>query len=347
MIKINPDQLHDGDIILVHDVSWQAQLIQIIDGTDWCHAAIYLGNGQIGEVTMADGLSSRTIDTSVGNVNKVLVKRLKALPDTMNPVISKANSYMSQKTAYAYNQIILLAILILTRKIPLNPILSELVRGILDNAAELLAQKGNGQPMICSEFVYRCYDEAVMSASDPYALHINQQPPAKQMRLSVSSGNAQNYERIDNSSLLAWAAASAVKENRTLKSVNPLQSAKAAPKKKKSEKELEKLAMQYLAEIKKPPQVSKNAPMMMSLDMEASLKTPETLDSIIAFSDALYNATAQNYKPKSGKNLPLSAPAPTAIPSSLEFLTHAIADFVTPGDLYRCFDLMDVETFSS
>lgn len=345
MIKINPDQLHDGDIILVHNTAWQSQLIQMFDGTDWSHAAIYLGNGQIGEVTMEAGLSSRTIDASIGDVPKVMIKRLKALPDTMNPVINRASVYMSQKTAYAYNQIILLAILILTRKIPLNPLLNELVRGILDNAAELLTQQGDNQPMICSEFVYRCYDEAVMSASDPYTLHINQQPAAKQMRLSVSGGNIQNFDRIDNNSLLAWAAASAVKENRTLKSVNPLQ-AKATKKAKKSEKELEKLALQYLAEIKKPPQAPKNASMMMSLDMEASLKTPETLDSIIAFSDALYNATAQNYKPKSGKNMPLLAPAPTAVPTSLEFLTHAIADFVTPGDLYRCFDLMDVETFS-
>src|SRR5262249_7115548 len=84
-------------------------------------------------------------------------------------------TYLAGQVPYAYHQIVLLAILSLTRRIPLPPVGRRLVRVALDQAAGVLNSlvEDGRQLMICSEFVYRCYDEAHAGAGpNPYHMNV-------------------------------------------------------------------------------------------------------------------------------------------------------------------------------
>ena len=164
-----------GDIILYHGNSLLAKLIQFFDGTEMNHAGIFLGEEMVGEA-LTGGLTKRTIDDSIKDDEYVIVRRLKNDPGTMQPVVDKAEDYLSIGNRYGYEQIFLLAFLGLTRKLHVNQYLEWLLRKILDKAADWLMNQGDRQPMICSEFAYRCYDEALPVAHDPYSLDIDPFP---------------------------------------------------------------------------------------------------------------------------------------------------------------------------
>ena len=68
----------------------------------------------------------------------------------------------------------MLAFLTLTRKLKVTPVLRTLIRRTLDAAASVLTRyiSQNREPMICSEFVYRAYDEALPEIDDPFSLRI-------------------------------------------------------------------------------------------------------------------------------------------------------------------------------
>jgi hypothetical protein len=90
-------------------------------------------------------------------------------------VVQRGRTYLAGRVPYAYHQILLLAILSLTRRVPLSPVGRRLVRAALDEAVGVLnkmAENGR-QLMICSEFVFRCYNEAHAGPGpNPYRLEI-------------------------------------------------------------------------------------------------------------------------------------------------------------------------------
>lgn len=144
-----------------------------------CHAALYMGTNEVGEA-VPQGLVQQDIAIGTRESAWVLAHRLKEAPIDVQPVLDKAVWYIDQGNRYGFEQILLLAFLCMTRKLKVAPILRQLIRAVLDAAASMVARLTDGgrQPMICSEFVYRSYDEAMPELGDVYSLRINEFLPA-------------------------------------------------------------------------------------------------------------------------------------------------------------------------
>jgi hypothetical protein len=166
-------KLQPGDILLYHGEDIISQAIRLFDGTDVNHAGLFLGDNEIGEA-LIQGIIRQKKDESFRGNSWVKASRLKDDHLDMSPVIVKANQYLAQHERYAFEQLFLLAMLSITRKVKITPVFDKLVRSILDSAADKIIGITNDEkePMICSEFVFRCYDEALPKVDDPYSLGI-------------------------------------------------------------------------------------------------------------------------------------------------------------------------------
>jgi hypothetical protein len=339
MDPISVNEVVAGDILLYHGDGLISKLIRFWDGTEVNHAAICIGNGKTGEA-QAKGLSRSTIDAGLKSPEYVIVRRLKSIPDTMQPVVDKAEYYLDIGNRYAYEQILLLGFLGISRKLRANTCLKWLLRKLLDQAADWLTANGDKQPMICSEYVYRCYDEALPAEHDPYTLNIDPLPVAAAggTRGVRSTTRPAPNNNIHRDSLLAWvdeitssrdrAAFSSllrsIREAPTRKTIRPL----SAEEKKISSMPLDDLIDQYLQETRKP--------ITRSLAQDASLRSPEMLASIEKFGAALY--AADKPTPASEKRRLRRGPE-DQVADHLSHLLKTAADFVTPGDLLKCIDL--------
>jgi hypothetical protein len=343
MDPLNKTERLAGDIILYHGNSLLAKLIQFFDGTEMNHAGIYLGEGMVGEA-LDGGLKQRTLEESMADDEYVIVRRLITDPGTMDPVVNKARDYLAIGNRYGFEQIFLLAFLGLTRKLQVNPFLEWLLRKLFDQAASWLMNQGDKQPMICSEFAYRCYDEALPVANDPYALDIVPFPGT----ISRSFSGTKSFpvavlnRNVHQDSLLAWTEEVASRRSRSGSNVllhslgkgaaKPVRRKLSAEEKKFEAMPLETLAKNYLEETKKPTARSRS--------MEASLRSPEMLGDIYRLGQALIASTKiQRSKALKNKRLDRSD---SEVPEALENLFQTAADFVTPGDLYGCRELFTV-----
>jgi hypothetical protein len=151
-----------GDMLLFNGRSWLSKAIRFIDGADVNHAALAIDGHTMIEAA-GNGLRGAEIGPAVKGNNFTLVHRL---PDTtdMKSVVEMGQRYLNGGTPYAYQQILLLAFLSITRRLDIKSrILRALVRAACDQAARLLNalmdKKDGTELMICSEFVYRCYDD--------------------------------------------------------------------------------------------------------------------------------------------------------------------------------------------
>ncbi len=343
MDKIGANRLRGGDVLLYSGKSWISRAIRFMDGTEVNHAAICLGRGKIGEA-LETGLTERTFRASAEDDQYVIVSRLSARPGTMKPVTKKAYDYLKSGNRYGYEQIVLLAFLGITRKLPVNPYLKWLLRDVLDQAAHLLMISGDRQPMICSEFVYRCYDEALPLPTDPYTLRISTFPmTGTEIRTRVRGmAEAPHRCRMHPDSLLAWTEdvmtprKKSTADRPVISFERPKEpGGKGRPPvidRKLAAPGMDALIEKYLEEAKRP--------VTRAFDTGASLRTPEMLAGIGRFAEAYETATK---KGKMRRAEPWSAGAVRGeAPSALGHLLSAVADFVTPGDLLRCGDLFHV-----
>jgi hypothetical protein len=161
-----------GDVLLFHGKGFVSWAIRKFDGTEVNHAAIALGDGKFGEAA-GMGLRVSNLDEAFRSNDFTIIKRFDTPP--VDDVVTVANEYVKATHPYAYQQIVLLALLASTRKIPLPPIGRRFVRSALDHAAAALntfLDKDGNKLMICSEYVYRCYEEAPGGPPPPYHLGI-------------------------------------------------------------------------------------------------------------------------------------------------------------------------------
>src|SRR5262245_24144274 len=150
-MPITAADIAPGDVLLFHGHGFVAWAIRKLDGTRVNHAAIALDANQLGEAA-GSGLRRFSIAQTVAGNEMTVVRRL---PDQdMAPVLAKANFYLDGRVPYAYQQIVLLALLTTTRKIPMPRVARRLVRSVLDHAAAALNEMfGTGtKTMICSEY---------------------------------------------------------------------------------------------------------------------------------------------------------------------------------------------------
>jgi hypothetical protein len=259
----------------------------------------------------------------------------------MGPVLAKGREYLAKGQRYAYEQIVMLALLSLSKQLKLNPILRWLINRALYLAAAVLERliSGKTEPMICSEFVYRAYDEALPAPDDPYTLHIPRQFPdvgldAKAAAFASAPGAPALAAPVGvhPNSLLAVLMARAGQGALATTGSIKLAAAKV-PMKKVSDKEMNKAVDAYLATCDgKTPSVPVAD---VSLDQLADTADRFALSFCRAMGKkagpprAAVAAAAVKSFAASGSKMPLYA-----------YLWKTCADFVTPAGLNATDDLL-------
>ena len=165
-------QLIPGDVLLYRGRGLVSDAIRLIDRSEVSHAGLFLGRfgdrgRSVGEA-VREGLIRRELPRSVEHAEWVEARRLKDPPATLDPVLARAAHYLERGERYAFEQILLLAFLCITRTLAGSSALGRLLRVTLDAAAEFLLQlvHAGREPMLCSEFVYRCYGEGLPGSLD-------------------------------------------------------------------------------------------------------------------------------------------------------------------------------------
>ena len=327
---VNVSDLLPADVLLYSGSSPLAKAIQFFDGTDLNHAGLYLGGDHVGEA-VASGLVRNEIHDSVHGADWVDVYRLKDRPPDMSQVLDKANEYLDQGNRYGYEQLLLLAFLTLTRRIKATPVLRTLIRHTLDAAAAVLARQmsQNREPMICSEFVYRAYDEALPEIDDPFSLRIRAFMQAFAAGpAAVAPGDVPRGQGVHPQSLLAFLST----ESSSAWISAPAQpSAPEAPVSfAPGESPIDALIETYLDEVHSEPERAGQA-------MSEGASIEELAASTQQFATTLYQASHPEATTDQGAALSFGAKAPASL-----YLFQTAADFVTPADLYRTQSLFRV-----
>jgi hypothetical protein len=164
-------EVRAGDVLLFHGKGFVSWAIRLGDGTDVNHAAVALGDGKLAEAG-GFGLQSRAVPVP-GEGEYFRVHRLEGTQE-LTPVLGVAQDYLNNRNFYAYQQIVLLAVLTLVRRLPLPRVARRLVRAALDHAAGALMDllPVGKEWTICSEYVYRAFDEAHPDPDDVYTLTV-------------------------------------------------------------------------------------------------------------------------------------------------------------------------------
>jgi hypothetical protein len=147
-----------GDVLLFQGKSLISRAIRFFDGADVNHAAIAIDSSKMIEAA-GNGLRESPIAEALEGNALTLARRLSG-QDDLGPAVGQATAFLGAGTPYAYQQIVLLALLSITRRADIgNPLLRAIVRTACDRGAQLInAIFDDGRElMICSEFVYRCY----------------------------------------------------------------------------------------------------------------------------------------------------------------------------------------------
>jgi hypothetical protein len=173
MIKTIPvAQLMPGDVLLYRGKGLISDAIRFIDRSEVSHAGLFLGrHGEQGRTVgeaIRDGVVRRELPKSIEHAEWVESRRLKEAPGSLDPVLDRAAYYLQRGERYAFEQILLLALLCMTRNLTGSSVLGRLIRETLDAASAFLLQlfSTGREPMICSEFVFRCYREALPGILD-------------------------------------------------------------------------------------------------------------------------------------------------------------------------------------
>ena len=169
METIRKADLRPGDVLLFHGNGFLSKFIRFFDGSQYSHAAIWDGENVVeAECQQGNGICVDTIEKACSTAAFTHVYRyttksgrrfIGALP--VAPVEDQIKRFSQDHEGYAYSQIVLLGLLLATRKIPLSTF-APLLRYFMDEAAEQLNTLINrgSKVIICSELVYKCYEQA-------------------------------------------------------------------------------------------------------------------------------------------------------------------------------------------
>ncbi len=303
-------QLMPGDVLLYRDSGWISDATRFIDRSEVSHAALFLGRFEekgrtVGEA-IPEGVIRRELPKSLEHVEWVESRRLKERPASLDPVLQRAAFYRDHGERYAFEPILLLAFLCITRNLTGSSVLGSLIRETLDAAAAFLLRlfHARRKPMICSEFVFRCYGEALPDSMDvlaraPGVLQFGTRgvPIGKNGGIHRGSALASLLEK--NGGLLAEGHADLE---------GPLQAAGPADVTR-----VEERIQAHFHDLQK------QSPKTARID----LASPDLQSSFERFAASLFLARRR--------------PEKTAQPGAamLGELFDAAADFVTPGDLQR------------
>jgi hypothetical protein len=311
MIKAIPAaQLMPGDVLLYRSKGLIGDAIRFIDRSEVSHAGLFLGRyGEKGRTVgeaIREGVIRRELPKSVEHVEWVESRRLKEAPSRIDPVLERAAYYLERGERFGFEQILLLAFLCITRNLAGSSVLGRLIRETLDAAAAFLLHLFNTgrEPMICSEFVVRCYREALPGSVDlpvriPGALRFGER--------EVPIGKNGGIHRGSALALLLERHGQELPEG----SVGPAGPLSAAEPLDLSA--VEEAIEAYFHDLQKQAQKA----------ARVDLTSPELLPSFERFASSLYRTRRRQEK----NEMPRAA--------VLDGLVDVAADFVTPGDLQR------------
>jgi hypothetical protein len=303
-------QLMPGDVLLYRGTGLISDAIRLIDRSEVSHAGLFLGRYEekgrtVGEA-IREGLIRRELPKSLEHAEWAEARRLKESPASFDPVLDRAVFYLQKGERYAFEQILLLAFLCITRNLAGSSILGRLLRETLDAAAAFLLRLFNAgrEPMICSEFVFRCYCEAL-----PDSINVLARAPGV-LRLGergVPIGKNGGIHRGSALFLLLEKHGGQLSEG-GVDLAGPLQAAETVDVPR-----VEELIEAYFHDLQK------QTPKAARID----LTSPDLLPSFERFAASLHRARRQQEKRELSRAVVLGG------------LFDVAADFVTPGDLQR------------
>jgi hypothetical protein len=307
--------------LLYRGTSFVRKGIQFFDGSPVGHASVYLGDGEIGEAA-AHGLVVQDYRTSFHGHEWVKAYRLAAMPDDLEPVLKVARAYLDQGNRCGYEQLFVLALLCTTRRLRITPILRRLLRTLLDAATTSLAQllSAGKQPMICSEFAYRVYDEAQPSIEDVYSIAIPGMLPLPQDReMAVADAEQRGVHQQSLAALFAAPASRTWIEPPSKADWGPRSAAEPVDR-----AELDALIAAYLQEAESDQPVQADRALQ-----EADLE--ELQAATDRFVIGLYEAARPGELARARTH---GAGDARVRSIAYQYLFQAAPDFVTPADLY-------------
>jgi len=333
-MSMTQNELQPGDMLLYSGQSMVGKLIRAFDGTDVTHAGVYLGQGQVGEALMVGNPGIQSNPFSLEGSNWIEVRRLADSNLERQPILNVANEYIADGNRYAYAEILLLAVILVTRKVDLgNSWLGKIAFYSMKKANNWIEDmfSDDREPMICSEFAFRCYDEADLAEDDPYSLEILSQAgrsarrrfSRRRRRERIFGDQPENdLPTIHPDSLLAA----------TLNEPARLSSAAAAPTPQPviSDDELENMIADYLGEEAMPTYGA----------LATASSEPITEEQL--------KQAAAEFAANLGSTQRLAmGSAPYADAPVESRIRATFADFVTPGDLLKSPSLTTVGKLDS
>ena len=303
-------QLMPGDVLLYRSKGLISDAIRFIDRSEVSHSGLFLGRyGEQGRTVgeaIREGVIRRELPKSIEHAEWVESRRLKEAPSSLDPVLERAAHYLKRGERFGFEQILLLAFLCIARNLAGSSVLGRLIRETLDAAAAFLLQLFNTgrEPMICSEFVIRCYREALPGSVDlpvraPGALRIGER--------GVPIGKSGGIHRGSALALLLEKHGSQLSGG-SLGPAGPLRAAGPL-----DVSAVEEAIEAYFHDLQK------QAPKAARVD----LASPELLPSFEQFASSLRRTRRRQEE----------TTQPRA--AVLDGLLDVAADFVTPGDLQR------------
>ena len=173
------NKLQKGDIILYHGHHWLSEIIQNLDNSYYNHCAIYDefkdGKHYIYEASN-NGIKHRSLEESISDSKSstIAIYRLTDPPENMQKVVKNIQALSQKKTKYSLSQLLLLAGILLTKKVTHNYSLFSFTHNFLlytvDKFEKITDSENN--KLVCSELVYRAYNEIEDSN---YRIHIDNQ----------------------------------------------------------------------------------------------------------------------------------------------------------------------------
>jgi hypothetical protein len=303
-------QLMPGDVLLYRGRGLISDAIRFIDRSEVSHSSLFLGRyGEQGRTVgeaIREGVIRRELPKSIEHAEWVESRRLKEAPSSFDPVLERAAHYLKRGERYGFEQILLLAFLCITRNLAGSSVLGRLIRETLDAAAASLLQLFNTgrEPMICSEFVFRCYREALPGAVNllvrlPGALRFGEREVPIGKNGGIHRGSALALLLEKHGSQLS---AGSVNLAGSLRVARPLDVSAVG-----------EAIEAYFNDLQS------QAPRAARID----LASPELLPSFERFAVSLHRTRRRQEK----SELPRAA--------VLDGLVDVAVDFVTPGDLQR------------
>ncbi|HVE80223.1 MAG TPA: trypsin-like peptidase domain-containing protein [Gemmatimonadaceae bacterium] len=337
--SIPTGNLTPGDVLLYRGTGIISKGIQWFDSSEVSHAGLYLGGLRVGEA-LANGLETRSLRDSFREQEWVAARRLTALPGNMTPVLGLANRYLAQRVAYGYSQIVLLAILSLVRKLAPTGWTGWLIVAAAKAALAALSAflQSTRDLMICSEFVYRCYDEADPARQDQYTIRIVDLPfeaAPGSGELEAAKASLRRGRGVHPESVLAGLVREPGRVAEAMRQAPAsLETMPSPGQQEQLEARVEDLLLRYIEEVR----TGKTSPRMERLGSQDELE--QELATVVGqFAVALTAADSVRAGKHRSADEALAAAAQenlgNVLPPSLAHLFRTAADFVTPGDLFK------------